>query len=473
MKNEGKIKMKKLIPICLLLAIVTSISAQQTDFPSRPEYSGSGLTGPYLGQKPPGIPSNTQQSRSKALQCLTMYIEAMNSQKEKDLMSFFTACYGNSDHTRRLEFENSLKKSWGQLSVASIAYDSEKEAILLIRASKMPDSWLVFDLKLSETGLIELFTRTGVNQKPGGQAVSIREIITVADRAVPVNDSIIEHSTLETARAYNDHYFIPEAGHRISQMLTDNLRNGKYNKIRKAGQLADSLKRDILNLHFDTHSWIEADRELVPEETDSPSSQNFGFEKVGVLDGNTGYIKLNEFSPKKEAMEMAGHVLDSLSGCRALILDLRDNVGGYPEMLRFFAGYFFSVPTKINTLYDRNGKVVEEIWTTENSTCKKFDDDFPLVILTSKRTASAAEGFVNIFKNQKRATIVGETTAGARHPAMEVRIGTLFTVSIPFLRGEEETAEGQGIVPDIQVQEEEALDKAVELIRKTNNKKEY
>lgn len=44
--------MKTQIFICLLLAIVTSISAQKTDFCSR---KLSGLAGPYLGQKPPGM----------------------------------------------------------------------------------------------------------------------------------------------------------------------------------------------------------------------------------------------------------------------------------------------------------------------------------------------------------------------------------------------------------------------------------
>jgi len=55
---------------------------------------------------------------------------------------------------------------------------------------------------------------------------------------------------------------------------------------------------------------------------------------------------------------------------------------------------------------------------------------------------------------------------------IEIRIGPLITVSIPFLRGEEDTAEGQEIVPDIQMQEEKALVKAVELIRKIKNNKE-
>jgi len=465
-KVKMKSQLKKLTLIGLLLKVII-INAQQTDFPK--------ITGPYLGQRPPRmtpeIPAMTEHSSSKAFQCLSSYIEAMNSQGDRELLSFFTDYYGNPDSARRLEFENSLRKSWGQLTAVRTAYCSEKETILLITASKMPDSYLVFDLKLNEQNKVEFFTRTGVNQKSGGEPISIQDIVAVADRAVSINGSIIEFSTMEIAKAYDDHYFIPETGRRISCMLIDNLRNSKYSQIKKAGHFADSLKEDILNLHFDTHSCIEADRKLLPDDQASPSSKNFGFERVEVLDGNIGYIKLNEFNPQKEAQGIASQAFDSVSGCTALIFDLRDNVGGYPEMIKFISGYFFSKPTKINTLFDRNGKIVEELWTVQGITGTKFGDNFPLVILTSKRTASAAEGFVNFFKKQRRATIIGETTSGARHPAKEIRIGTLFTVSIPYLRGEEETAEGQGIVPDIPVQEEKALDKAVDLVRNNKNNK--
>jgi hypothetical protein len=43
---KGEIKMKKLIITCLLLTGIVTMNAQQSDFPK--------LTGPYLGQKPPG-----------------------------------------------------------------------------------------------------------------------------------------------------------------------------------------------------------------------------------------------------------------------------------------------------------------------------------------------------------------------------------------------------------------------------------
>jgi hypothetical protein len=49
--------------------------------------------------------------------------------------------------------------------------------------------------------------------------------------------------------------------------------------------------------------------------------------------------------------------------------------------------------------------------------------DFPLCILTSKSTASAAEAFTNIMKHLRDNTlIVGETTAGAENPVEHLHL---------------------------------------------------
>jgi len=263
---------------------------------------------------------------------------------------------------------------------------------------------------------------------------------------------------------------MPEAGRNISAMLIDNLKNGKYSQISKAGKLADSLKTDILELHFDLHSWVEADRRLLPYDSILRSSQNYGFEKVEIMEDDVGYIKLNEFSPLEEARVFANHALDSLSNCKILIIDLRQNHGGYPQMMQFLSSYFFPVPTKINTLYDRNGDIVDEIWTFDSIPGKRFHDSFPVFILTSKQTASAAEGFVSFFKRTNRAIIIGDTTRGARHPAKEIVINSLFVVSIPYLRGEEiGVIEGEGVNPDIQISASLALEKAIEYASSTSD----
>ena len=414
---------------------------------------------------------SSDSSNTLAYQCVMDYIESFNKMNNEQLGIYFNSYYEDPKLERRLEIESSLKKSWGSLKPERIVYDSENEIILLVQAKKMKESYLLFDLKLWEntTGKIESFTKTGLS-KPEGQIALTTEAMHYADRAVRINDSIIQQTVHEIAKAYDTHYFMPEAGRNISAMLIDNLKNGKYSQISKAGKLADSLKTDILELHFDLHSWVEADRRLLPYDSILRSSQNYGFEKVEIIEDDVGYIKLNEFSPLEEARVFANHALDSLSNCKILIIDLRQNHGGYPQMMQFLSSYFFPVPTKINTLYDRNGDIVDEIWTFDSIPGTRFHDSVPVYILTSKQTASAAEGFVSFFKRTNRAIIIGDTTRGARHPAKEIVINSLFVVSIPYLRGEEiGVIEGEGVNPDIQISASMALEKAIEDARSTSD----
>jgi hypothetical protein len=335
-------------------------------------------------------------SNTLAYQCVINYIEAFNSNHEQ-LGNHFISYYENPDIERRLEVESSLQTSWGKLKPHQVIFDSDREIVLLVMAEKIPKDYLLFDLTLSKNmpGKIESFTRTGISIPPKEWAYELEDVMYLADRAVRINDSIIQQTVEGIAKAYDTNYFIPESGKSISTMLINNLSKGKYSQITKAGRLADSIMEDIHEVHFDLHSWVEANRRMLPYDSVAGPADNFGFEKIEKMKGNVGYIKLNEFSPLLEAQVIAGHALDSVSNCKALIFDLRDNHGGYPQMIQFLSGYFFPVPTKINTLYDRNGNIVDELWTQDSIPGKRFNDAFPVIILTSKQTASAAEGFVN------------------------------------------------------------------------------
>jgi len=88
-----------------------------------------------------------------------------------------------------------------------------------------------------------------------------------------------------------------------------------------------------------------------------------------------------------------------------------------------------------------------------------------LYILTSRQTPSAAEAFAYDLKHLGRATIIGETTSGAAHPAEEHPFPKLnIVVSIPYGRPISPITgtnwEGTGVEPHIQVPAEAALDVA-------------
>jgi hypothetical protein len=87
--------------------------------------------------------------------------------------------------------------------------------------------------------------------------------------------------------------------------------------------------------------------------------------------------------------------------------------------------------------------------------------DVPLYVLTSQGTASAAEEFTFVLKNQKRATIVGDRTAGAGHMVNGFPLGYGYTARISITRVTDARSglewEGAGVQPDVRSAPEHAL----------------
>ncbi len=54
----------------------------------------------------------------------------------------------------------------------------------------------------------------------------------------------------------------------------------------------------------------------------------------------------------------------------------------------------------------------------------------PVFVLTAARTFSGAEEFTYNLNNLKRATIIGETTAGGAHPVSGHRIDDHMTITL-------------------------------------------
>ena len=126
-----------------------------------------------------------------------------------------------------------------------------------------------------------------------------------------------------------------------------------------------------------------------------------------MLDPKTGYIKLNKFSATtyQEFME----ALDTLKnrGMQQLILDLRDNGGGYMEQAVKIADEFL----------DDNKLIVYTQGI--NSPKKEYHAEHPglfekgkLVVLIDEGTASASEILTGSLQDWDRATIIGRRSFG-------------------------------------------------------------
>jgi len=125
-----------------------------------------------------------------------------------------------------------------------------------------------------------------------------------------------------------------------------------------------------------------------------------------MLDEDIGYISLYEFAGDCSAAFAIQ--MDNLvaQGAKALVIDLRDNPGGWVDDAQRMADLFLPEETLASLVY-RDG-------TTEyyNTTTDGKESDMPLVVLVNEYSASASEILSGAFKDLGRATIVGTKTYG-------------------------------------------------------------
>ena len=84
-----------------------------------------------------------------------------------------------------------------------------------------------------------------------------------------------------------------------------------------------------------------------------------------------------------------------------------------------------------------------------------------MYLLTSRKTFSGAEEFTYNLQNLKRATVIGEVTGGGAHPGDVYKIHPHFGAFIPTGRAINPITgtnwEGTGVIPDIEIPQDQAL----------------
>ncbi len=123
-----------------------------------------------------------------------------------------------------------------------------------------------------------------------------------------------------------------------------------------------------------------------------------------MLEGDVGYISLYEFSGDCSVMfeEHFNKLLDQ--GAKALIMDLRDNPGGWVDDAVKVADLFLD-EGKVASLRYRDG-------SGEDYTTSDGSNNIPLVVLVNENSASASEILSGALQDRDRATIVGVQSYG-------------------------------------------------------------
>jgi hypothetical protein len=277
------------------------------------------------------------------------------------------------------------------------------------------------------------------------------------------------------------HYVDPDVARRTSDALLAHERSGDDNTATDGTAFADLLTRQMMVVSHDKYLVMEYSAATAPENPPEPTSDEAAryrkemeenrctIEAARILPHEIGYLKFNAFPDASICGTTVAAAMASLNHADAIIFDLRDNRGGYSNMVALIATYLFDRPTHLNDFYNRSDNSTEQSWTLPPVPGNRLADK-PVFVLISPVTFSAAEGFSYDLKMLHRATLVGETTSGRGHMGMGHRIDERFTIRVPGVRVVNPISktnwEGTGVAPDVKVNAADALQTARKLAEK-------
>jgi carboxyl-terminal processing protease len=180
--------------------------------------------------------------------------------------------------------------------------------------------------------------------------------------------------------------------------------------------------------------------------------------------GNIAYIDLDQFDrdTPKEFSRVAKEVIKSQA--KGIILDLRNNPGGYLDVAVDVAGWFLSSGDIVAIEDFGNGKKVEH-----RCFGKSRLKDYPLVVLVNKGSASGSEILAGALRDHRGVKLIGERTfgKGSVQELEELKDSSSLRISIArWLTPKGTLIEKKGLEPDISVSDPEAqIQEALKILR--------
>lgn len=128
---------------------------------------------------------------------------------------------------------------------------------------------------------------------------------------------------------------------------------------------------------------------------------------VYMLDNNTGYIKIKNFGENTYPELLVALAQLSQEGFGNLVIDLRDNTGGYLESAVQMINEF--LPKNKLIVYTQGRKSPRQDYKSDG---RGSYQKIPLVVLINEASASASEIFAGAIQDNDRGTIIGRRSFG-------------------------------------------------------------
>lgn len=165
-----------------------------------------------------------------------------------------------------------------------------------------------------------------------------------------------------------------------------------------------------------------------------------------LLEDGVGYVALTTFANRLVTEQMVAAIDELIAdGATSLVLDLRDNSGGFLDQGILVADAFLRSG---DIVFQRSRGVTQRIASADAA-----GYDLPMVVLVNANSASASEIVAGALQENGRALVVGEQTFGkgvAQNVLPLSNGGQLIYMSFEWLTPERRSISAHGITPDVE-----------------------
>lgn len=195
--------------------------------------------------------------------------------------------------------------------------------------------------------------------------------------------------------------------------------------------------------------------------------------KLDIREDNIAHLTLYQFS-EKAAFDFSEAAIKILgSDADRIILDLRNNPGGYLEVAQDIAGWFLE-REQIVVIEDFGAGKEQEFYKARGNSQLL---SYPIVVLINKGSASGAEILAGALRDNREIKLIGETSfgKGSVQELAKLKDDSSLKITIAkWLTPKGDFITGKGLEPDIKAEMTEndrkenkdpQLEKAIEIIK--------
>lgn len=187
---------------------------------------------------------------------------------------------------------------------------------------------------------------------------------------------------------------------------------------------------------------------------------------------NVAYIQLHSFNANASRHFYDAIVKAATENAEGVVLDLRNNPGGYLEVAVDLAGWFLPQGTLVVSESGRDG-IIEKFEAQGNAALAEL----PVVVLVNQGSASASEILAGALRDQRNVKLIGEQTFGKGTVQQIHSLRDKSSVKLTWAQWvlpNGHILEGTGLKPDIEVKitdedteekRDPQLEKALEILK--------